>query len=315
MVMPWSTQGEDERRFRRILLILALIALVFLTIAARWKLPPRDRNKTVAIPQRMVELVKKKQQLPPPEPKPVVQKPEKKEEKPVEKKEEPKVEKPKVKKEEPVPPPEAPKPPPVDTQQVRAKAETKGVLAFKNNFADLLQETAPRDTDARISNSGKQATTEPQTRSIITAQAGSGSGGINTATLSRQGVGGGQGIASPKMEFAQVESGLGGGKAGRGSTGRTEEEYQVVFDRYKSALDRLYQRELRNDPTLSGKIMLSITIEPDGRVSSCTVKSTDLASPTLLADVVDRVRKINFGAKEGVVAVTILFPIDFKPSS
>jgi outer membrane biosynthesis protein TonB len=315
MVMPWSSQGADEERFRAILFILVIIAVVFIIIAKMWRLPPRDVNKAVEIPQRMVELVKKKQ-TPPPEPKPVLPKPEKKDDAPVEKKDEPKAEQPKAKKEEPkepAPVPEQVPPPPVDTQQIRAKAETKGVLAFKNNFADLLQETAPKDADARISNSGKQAVAGPQSRSIITAQAGS--GGISTATLSRQGVGSGQGIASPKMEFAQVESGLGGGKAGRGATGRTEEEYLVVLDRYKSAIDRLYQRELRNDPTLSGKLMLSITIEPDGRVSLCKVKSSDLASPTLEADVVDRVSKINFGAKEGVATITILFPIDFKPSS
>ena len=37
-----------------------------------------------------------------------------------------------------------------------------------------------------------------------------------------------------------------------------------MFDRYKAALYRLYNRELRRDPTLRGQIVRRLTIEPDG---------------------------------------------------
>jgi len=96
---------------------------------------------------------------------------------------------------------------------------------------------------------------------------------------------------------------------------RTDEEIQIVFDRYKAALYRIYNRELRNDPTLRGKMVLRITIDPDGHVSACSVKSTDLASPVLSKDIVDRVLNFNFGSKAGVPALTILYPIDFLPAS
>jgi hypothetical protein len=43
------------------------------------------------------------------------------------------------------------------------------------------------------------------------------------------------------------------------------------------------------------------------------VQSSDLASPELVAQVVERVRKFNFGAKENVPKTTILYPIDFLP--
>ena len=49
--------------------------------------------------------------------------------------------------------------------------------------------------------------------------------------------------------------------------GRTDEEIQIVFDRHKAALYRLYNRELRNDPTLKGQMILRLTIQPDGSVS------------------------------------------------
>jgi hypothetical protein len=36
--------------------------------------------------------------------------------------------------------------------------------------------------------------------------------------------------------------------------------------------------------------------------------------PDLAAQVVSRVRSMNFGAKEGAVAVTIVYPIEFLPA-
>jgi hypothetical protein len=38
-------------------------------------------------------------------------------------------------------------------------------------------------------------------------------------------------------------------------------------------------------------------------------------APQLSAQVVDRVETFDFGAKEGVSAVTILYPIDFLPAA
>jgi outer membrane biosynthesis protein TonB len=96
---------------------------------------------------------------------------------------------------------------------------------------------------------------------------------------------------------------------------RTDEEIQIVFDRYKAALYRIYNRELRKNPTLQGKVVIRLTIQPDGAVSACNMESSDMDSPVLEKQIVDRVLKFNFGAKEGVTAVTILYPIDFLPAS
>ena len=88
-----------------------------------------------------------------------------------------------------------------------------------------------------------------------------------------------------------------------------------MFDRHKAALYRLYNRELRRDPTLQGQMVLRITIEPDGSVSLCEVKSSDMDAPNLSAQVVARVKKFDFGAKENVPAITFLYPIDFLPAT
>jgi hypothetical protein len=95
---------------------------------------------------------------------------------------------------------------------------------------------------------------------------------------------------------------------------RTDEEIQIVFDRHKAALYRLYNRELRGNPTLKGQIVLRMTIEPDGSVSLCEVKSTNMKSKQLSGHVVERVKTFDFGAKEDIPAVTIVYPIDFLPA-
>jgi hypothetical protein len=123
--------------------------------------------------------------------------------------------------------------------------------------------------------------------------------------------------------FSRVTSNIGGGGGGGGgrplSTGpgpsRTDEEIQIVFDRYKAALYRIYNRELRTNPMLKGKMMLRISIKPDGTVSLCKLESTNMDSPTLIKDVLARIELFNFGAKAGVPTTTILYPIDFLPAN
>ena len=145
-----------------------------------------------------------------------------------------------------------------------------------------------------------------------------GSGGGSASGFSGAGGGG----SMKGVQIGQATSsidGIGGGSRplARGGPGpsRTDEEIQIVFDRYKAAFYRLYNRELRNDPTLQGQIVLRLTIEPDGSVSMCKLESSDMDAPDLAAQVVNRVLGINFGAKEGVQALTIVYPIDFLPAA
>jgi outer membrane biosynthesis protein TonB len=316
-VMPWSAREEDRRRQRKVLLFAFLAMFVVGLVPQVWKLPPPDRSKPVPVPDRLVQMVKKKE---PPKPveKPKVTPQEKPEEK-IARKEEQK----------PVPKEQAT---PVEKQQARARAESKGVLAFKESFSDLIDDAVPSNlgADARVSNAGRQSlggsvgNGAAGTRSLIVSQAGGGSGGIANAGISRGGVGSGSGnaIAGSGMATGRAHSSIGTDvkEAGRPLTkgagpARTDEEIQIVFDRYKSALYRIYNRELRNDPTLRGKMVLALTIEPDGRVSACRVQSTDMDSAALSADIVERVLKFNFGEKAGVPTTKILYPIDFLPAS
>jgi hypothetical protein len=161
-------------------------------------------------------------------------------------------------------------------------------------------------------------------RSMLTTNGPGSSGGINLASLSR-GLGGqkGGGAGMAGVQVTRASSAI-GGNGTAADTGRplasgarptrTDEEIQIVFDRYKAALYRLYNRELRKDPTLRGQMVLKLTIQPDGSVSMCALQASDMNAPDLSAQVVDRVRTINFGAKD-VDAITIVYPIDFLPAA
>jgi hypothetical protein len=225
--------------------------------------------------------------------------------------------------------PELPPGPDAAAQQ-QEKVGKAGILAFKDQFASLTQDqNAPRlGADARYgaADDGGRALSH----SALTTNTPGSSGGINVASLNHSvgggGGGGGGGIGrggAGGVSIARASSpivAIGGGadrpkaRSGPGAA-RTDEEIQIVFDRYKASFYRLYNRELRNNPALKGQMVLRLTIEPDGSVSMCVLRSSDMDAPDLAAQVVDRVKTINFGAKEGVQAVTIVYPIDFLPAA
>ena len=50
-------------------------------------------------------------------------------------------------------------------------------------------------------------------------------------------------------------------------------------------------------------------------MSFCTLQSTDMNAPMLSEQVIERVSTFDFGAKEDIAAVTIIYPIDFLPAA
>ncbi len=231
--------------------------------------------------------------------------------------------------------------------QPETKVGKPGILAFKDKFASLAQDpVSPRlGADARYGAADDVG--RSSSPSALTTNAPGSSGGINVASLNRSvgggggggggggngrgGIGGGGGTGrggwgggngngggGPARATSPITSISGGDRPkARGGPGpsRTDEEIQIVFDRHKASFYRLYNRELRNNPALRGQMVLRLTIEPDGSVSMCVLQSSDMNSPDLAAQVVNRVRLMNFGAKEGVQAVTIVYPIDFLPAT
>ena len=321
LIMPWARGGEEDQRYRRSLGTSLLCSLLFALIVSLIEIPLRPQDEAIEVPERVVRLMMESRPLPPAPPR-VETRPQEllAEQKPAEEAPQPAA---KARNEGPGKgagegPGEGP-----------AAGPAKGILAFREKFANAtaVQTVARLGAQAQINASGHAATGRTE-RAMLTSLAPGSSGGINLASISRglgggggSGSGGGAQIASVQLTHATSTIGGGGGggsgrSAGGGgaSLGRTDEEIQIVFDRHKAALYRLYNRELRRDPTLKGQMVLRMTIEPDGSVSLCVLQGTDMNAPQLAAQVVDRVRTFDFGAKE-VPALTILYPIDFLPAA
>lgn len=302
-LMLWM-RGEEDQRSRKALVIALCVWLVIAIVFPFIKIPERPVPVSEQLPERVVTVIpeaKKLEKAPPPPPELT---------RPVEKKVE--------RKPTPTRPTAKVEPQPVPTPQQTTKPQ--GILAFKDSLkaVDDMPTATQLGKAAKLSNDTGAARPE---RAMLTSNAPGGSSGINLAAESRGfGKGGGERGAIKGTALTKATSGIdaiaaadtaANGSAKRG--GRSDEEIQIVFDRHKSALYRLYQRELRNDATLQGKVILRLTIEPDGSVSMAQVKSSEMDAPGLTSDIVARVKGFNFGAKD-VPAVTIVYPMNFLPA-
>ncbi len=317
-IMPWSRGCEEDRRFQRYALGSVLGSLLVGLLISLIDLPIPDRAELMEVPERVAKLIAAPK---PPPPKTVV------EEQPPEQQPEPKPEEPVLVEERPPEElPEVVEPAAQVAEQAEApkqEVRSKGILAFRDSFAKRANAgpSAELGSQARVGNTGDASIGRPQ-RSMVTTTAPGSSGGINLASISRDVGGGAGGQQMAGVQVSQVASSIGGNGsadrplAGGGAlAGRTDEEIQIVFDRYKASLYRLYNRELRRDPTLRGQLVLRLTIEPDGSVSMCSLQSTDMNAPILADQVVSRVQAFDFGAKPDISAMTILYPIDFLPAA
>lgn len=303
--LPWHVAEEEETRFHRILKRTTFIFLALALVLTVLPSPKLDRAVVEELPPRLAKLLLERQQSPQPA-QSAVASPEPGKAQP---------EQPKQK--------EAKKEPQKVQQAAREKAQRSGLLAFKDELSDLRSDPALaslKNTQA-LSKGGAAPTVNMAERSLLAANATGGSGGINTARLSRDT--GGQGLAgrtTTRVSSPTTEGGGGGGAAGKFQRGggnkatRSSEEIQLVFDRNKSAIYSLYNRELRRDPALQGKVVIELKIAPSGRVLACRVISSELGSPELEEKFVARVMLFDFGAKD-VDTTVVTNRFDFSPSS
>ena len=307
--LPWTRSARDERKFRR---LLAIILGVTFFLGAVWPwipTPAIDPNAVEKIPPRIAKLLVE-QKPPPPPPKPVEPEP-KPEADPIE---EPK---PQQVAEEP-PPPEPEPEPEIDYEQIAREQAQAALLPFTEDLAALADsDVLEKVADARpLTASVGQAVRNE--RSMITSKAGTASSGISTANMSRNTGGSGlagrntTAIASPVASVGQSAGGARrSGSSGKAS--RSREEIELVFDKNKGAIFALYNRALRMDPTLEGKLVLRLTIAPTGEVTFCEIVSSELDAADLERKLVQRVKMFRFEAKD-VEAITTTKPIDFFPA-
>ncbi|MBC7917338.1 MAG: TonB family protein, partial [Rhodoferax sp.] len=102
-------------------------------------------------------------------------------------------------------------------------------------------------------------------------------------------------------------------RGGSGKASRSIEEIKLVFERNKGAIYAIYNRALREEPSLQGKVVLELKIAPSGQVLECRIVSTELKASELEAKLLARIRQFDFGSKD-VDQMVVTWPVDFLPS-
>ena len=302
--LPWTSSSDQERRFRR---LLAIIFAATFVLGIIWPWIPTmepDPYDVEKIPPRIAKLLLQEKPPPPPPPKP----------------KEPEPEEPDLIKE---PEPERvvekePEPEPIDYKKIAREKAQAALMPFAEDLAEL----ADSDVLERVADNRPLTTSVGvavrNERAMITSKVGAASRGINTANMSRNTGGTGLGDRSTTQVSSPV-AGLGqsaGGARRSGSSGkasRSREEIELVFDKNKGAIFALYNRALRMDPSLEGKLVLRLTIAPSGEVTFCEIVSSELGDEDLERKLVQRIRMFRFEAKD-VEAITTTKPIDFFPA-
>jgi len=299
VLMPWELSAETDARFQR---IVRIFLSVFLLIGVVMPYLPLSEfvTKTVEEPApRLATLIFEVRQTPPapvPLSKPKTPEP-KKQVKATPKKVKPAPVKPKI--------------------SARKQAEQAGLLAMKDELADMRQNTVNNNIKkaSKLSQAGGRARSTD--RALLTSGTTRSSGGIQTANLSRNTASSQLAERATTQVHSPSANVAGGGTTassrGERSAGRSIEEIQIVFDRNKSAIFSVYNRALRKNPSLQGKVVLELTIAPSGKVTRCVLVYSELQDAVLGKKISQRVKLFKFEAKD-VSEVTITYPIEFLPA-
>ncbi len=299
--LPWDTRRADTSQFRKWLLICVFFVAVTGIIMPFLPLPEVAREDLEQLPPQLARIMPEKREpvAPPPPPEPEIVSPEE----PIpEVLPEPVVEK-------------APEPEPT-VADAQERAAISGLLAFKDAFADMREAvdvSKLQDTGAIQRGAGEAASID---RSLLTSRHGTRSAGVNVSALSRDTGGVAlSGRATTRVEAPVGSAGTGGVRAPRqiDSRQRSIEEIRRVFDSNKGAIFAIYNRALRRDPTLQGKVVLELIIDPAGRVVDCKVVASELADEIVVGKIVNRIRLFDFG-KRDVGTTTISYPVHFLPT-
>ncbi|MCK7597825.1 AgmX/PglI C-terminal domain-containing protein [Microbulbifer sp. CAU 1566] len=317
--LPWASTEEEDQRFRK---FLKVGFAAFVVVGALFTFIPAaelTREQKEQLPPQLARVILEKKELPKPvetpKPKPV----EKKKEKPKEvKQEKPKpIEKPKP---EPIktvkPKPLTEKAPAAEVAKAREKAANSGLMQLQDELMDMRDSLDVSEVANANSLASGAATAQKIDRSLISDKSKASSGGINTGQLSRNTGGSAlSGRETTKVQVAEATAAAkSSGKEARRERGtRGEESIRQIMEANKGAIFAIYNRALRRDPTLAGKVTVKLVIEANGTISGVSLVSSELGDEDLERKLLARIRLINFGAAN-VEKSTLNYSIDFLPS-
>jgi len=299
--LPW-VESENDRRFKKILLIVIIIFTILAVIFSFLPKPVPEKKDLKTVSPRLAKLImEKRRQPPPPPPKPVKQKA-----------------KPKPEAKKRIKKPEKKKPLTKKQKTAKKKAATSGLVAMADELNDLRDSFDLAEFDDQpLSKAGKTKTQDFSSQSVIASKALKSSGGIQTKGMSRS-TGGG---SLKGRTTSKVSSNIATGPSKSASTKRNKSgqlvrpEYEIeqVFQKNKGAIYSIYNRALRKDPTLQGKVVIELTIASSGKVIKARILSSELNNPKLEKKLIARVKLFRFKPSKAA-KVTVKYPIDFLPS-
>lgn len=290
-VFPWNSTDNDES-FKRIVKRVLIICILFGLIIPWLPSPEVEKKQLKQVSPRLAKLITQKRLQKTKVPKVKTNK-----KKTVKKKVKKKIAK---------------------NKKIKAlkKAQKSGLMAMSNDIQDLqsMFSMSSLELNKPLKNNTNKAKISKQ-NSVLNSKAKKSSGGIDTSKLSR--TTGNTGLAGRKG--SKVSSDIGRNRSNTprrtqsGKNTRGLEELTLVFDKYKGAIQSIYQRALRKDPTLQGKVVFELTINASGKVIKCKIISSELDSKSLERRLISRVKSFRFATKN-VATVTVTMPIDLLPS-
>lgn len=309
--LPWSSSDEDNSKLKFWFLCLFVPFMIVSIIVTVIDVPEKDREELERVPPELAQVILEKQPIPePPKPKP----------KPKPKEEPKKKDKPKPKPEPKPKPKPKPEPIPETVKIVEAKeAAIDEINQVKDDLADLRNDFAELNDIASNDLSLGVGETEKVDRSLIGANATSKSQNVSTSNYSSNT--GTTAVSGKKTTRVNSTLGASKGKSNKkdivkqvvqDKSRRSEEEIRATIDANRSAIDAVYNRALRTNPQLEGKVVFKIVIEPNGRVSQAEIISSELNDPKLERRLLSKMKAINFGAKN-VLTTPVNYAIDFLP--
>lgn len=210
----------------------------------------------------------------------------------------------------------------VEQAQAQVEQLLMGALGAQGALADVLRDGAA---------TGNSADLMEQAQGVGVASSAEG------GNLRERGGGGGLGARG---------DGLGGLRATQGGAGQQQQEGERVVERVirgrinvegledesgagvfdsnlvvrqlrlrQSAIQRCYERELRNNPTLAGRVVARFSIQPTGTVSGASATENTTGSPAVATCVLNVVRGLRFNPGPDGGAVTYSFPFVFAPQN
>lgn len=289
--LPW-VESANDRRFKQILIIFVVVFSLISAIVPFLPVPEIIQADLKTVSPHLSRLImEKKKQPPPPPPIPEANVPEKNI--PVKKSEK------------------------LDKKEVAyKKAASSGLVALSNELAELRESFDFSMLDAKPLIKSVAVKKQSFDQDLITAKATSSSSGIavdkattltGTAKLSERSTTKVTSDIADKIS-ATRKSATSGKKISRG-----ESEIEQVFQKNKGAIYNLYNRALRKDPTLGGKVIIELTINAQGKVVQCHIISSELNDPGLERKIIARVKMFQFKPAD-VLETTVKYPIDFLPS-